>query len=379
MAKPTLFVIAPFHETLEAKNSCCAFSQKALKFSKMMQAQGYEVVEYANSPSESECAIKIPMLTREELDQLAGKRESTQFHGAKAIVGSPHWTEFDKRLKVALSERVKDGDIICHPFGRSHIDLPKLFPKQFHVETGIGYPDAPFGCYRIFESYCWMAYHQGKHLYFDANGRVLMKDSLPVIGRSGSDYEWVVPNYFDLDEWKPSYAPGKYVLFFGRICSDKGMDIVKAIAEAGVKVKVAGQGDMTPWKHPNLEYLGPILGKDRNELLANATCMLMPTRFVEPFGGSGVEAALCGSPLLSSDFGAFAETVDHGLTGYRCHTLADWLEGIKRAPELSRRLVAHRARQLYSLETCGKQYDRIFTQISDLKGDGWYTKRPLFV
>ncbi len=37
--------------------------------------------------------------------------------------------------------------------------------------------------------------------------------------------------------------------------------------------------------------------------------------------GAGVEAMLCGTPLLGSNYGAFQETIIHGVTGFRCNTL----------------------------------------------------------
>lgn len=361
MAKPTLHLIGLFHTIPSAKYSHCAFTGKVLRWSKMMNLRGYKTVEYSNGESESACERKMQILGEAELAALIGERRETDFHGNTAVIGSSHWQEFDKRLRPALRDRLAQGDIILHPFGRSHYALKSDFPEQSHVESGIGYPDGPFGAYRIFESKVWQAWHQGKH------------------GTQGSDYEWTVPNYFDLDEWTPHYDPGQYSLFFGRIYSGKGMDIIKALAEAGEKIMVAGQGDFAPYQHPNLTYLGPVVGRSRDALLGNAKCMLMPTRFIEPFGGSGVEAMLCGTPLISSDFGAFSETVEHGKTGYRCHTLADWVEAIRLAPTLDRRYISERARRLYSLETCGAQYDRIFTQISDLWGEGWYHKRPIFV
>lgn len=346
----------------------------------MMQPLGYTVYEYANSPSESVCDNKVPILSEEELNTLAGKQSITEFHGAKAVIGSPHWTEFDKRLRVALRERVQPGDIICHVFGRSHEGIVRDFPEQSHAESGIGYPDFPFGCHRIFESYCWMAYHQGKHLNFDGAGRVAYSGNTPNVGRNGSDYEWVVPNSFEVKDWTVRTEPGKYLVFMHRICTEKGMNEVKALAEAiDEEIVVAGQGDMTPWEHKNLKYVGPVHGRARDTLLGNAKAMLMMTRFVEPFGGSGVEAMLTGTPLISSDFGVFSETNEHGKTGFRCHTLGDMIEAVRLAPTLDRSYIAERARRLYSFETGAKQYDRVFTQIANLRGQGWYDRTPLFV
>src|SRR6185436_7250803 len=120
MEKPTLHLPAPFHVVVNAAHSHCAFGSKVLKFSKMMHLYGWRIVEYSNGISESEADEHVQMLTQEELDRLAGKRAHTAFHGATAVIGSPHWTEFDKRLRVALRARVKPRDFILHPFGRSH-------------------------------------------------------------------------------------------------------------------------------------------------------------------------------------------------------------------------------------------------------------------
>ena len=63
-------MIAPFHTVLNSGTSHCAFSQKALRFPKMMQALGYRVVEYSNGQSESEAVEKVCMLTARELEAL---------------------------------------------------------------------------------------------------------------------------------------------------------------------------------------------------------------------------------------------------------------------------------------------------------------------
>jgi glycosyltransferase involved in cell wall biosynthesis len=47
----------------------------------------------------------------------------------------------------------------------------------------------------------------------------------------------------------------------------------------------------------------------------------MPRCYIEPFGGSGVEVLLCGTPLIAVDYGAFTETIIDGVNGFRCHTL----------------------------------------------------------
>ena len=319
-----------------------------------MQEQGYEVIEYSNAGSESSADEHVAMLNHMEFDELYGNRADTAFHGNDATLGSNGHQLFEQRLIPALRERLQSEDIICHPFGHAHQQLMAEFPNHQHVETGIGYPTLMPNSFRIFESYAWMHYHQGRE------------------GRNGRNYEWVVPNYYDLDDWDVSTEHGTYLAFLGRITELKGIDTIKAIADYSPwPIVLHGQGDPSPWSHPNIEYRGPLTGRARSEFLGNARALLAPTVFTEPFCGMAVEAMLCGTPVVAVDYGAMTETVQHGM-GFRCHTLQDWLDGIEGAGDLDRAAIAARARATYSLEACGKRYDKIFKQLNDLYRKGWY-------
>jgi 2-polyprenyl-3-methyl-5-hydroxy-6-metoxy-1,4-benzoquinol methylase len=105
----------------------------------------------------------------------------------------------------------------------------------------------------------------------------------------------------------------------------------------------------------------------------------MPTIYTEPFGGVAVEAMMCGTPVVTTDYGVFPETIEHGKTGFRCHTLGDFITGILAAETLDRKYIADRARRLYSTNAVGKMYDTVFKQIYDLKDKGWYTTHSHYI
>lgn len=354
----TLHLVGIFHTVHNSDYSHCAFTGKALRFAKMMKPYGYTVLEYSNEGSQSEANEHIVILNKDEFNTLFGGRGDKDFHGDDATIGSPGHTKFQDKLIAEMRKRVKPRDIICHPFGHAHEPLLAEFPECIHVETGIGYPTLMTGSKRIFESYAWMHYHQGKE------------------GRNGTNYEWVVPNYFDLKEWEYCEEPDNYFAFMGRICSIKGLDTILEIARRrDIKIKIAGQGDPTPWSHPNIEYVGPLKGKERSDFIRKARASFMPTVFTEPFGGSGVEGMLCGTPLIAVDYGAFTETLIHGTTGYRCHTLQDWLDAVDNIDLIDRWTTSQVARARYSLEACGERYDKIFQDLSNLYKKGWYQLR----
>lgn len=355
MYRSTVHIPGLFHTVNSNAYSSCAFTGKAMRFPEMMQRQGWDAVEYSNGQSQSTCKNKVMMLSESELLELKGPRDPAAFYGNDAVLSTPWYSEFDNRLRRALRDNVKDGDIICHPFGRTHESLLGLFPKCFHVETGIGYNELIPDSYKIFESHAWRHWHLGRE------------------NKLGSNYSWVIPNYYDVEEWEIQTKPGSYIAFMGRIGSTKGMDTVREIAKrASVPVKICGQGDPSAWVGDNMEFLGPITGAERCKFLGGAICTLMPTTYVEPFGGSAIESTLVGTPVLSVDFGAFAETIVNGVNGYRCQTLREWLNGIGDCRDLDRFAIARRARDLYGLDAVGPQYTRAFEMLYGLRGDGWY-------
>lgn len=324
---------------------------------------GWEVIEYANEGSESEANEHVVILGTERFNKLKELYKKEQPHEV-ASMDSSLYKEFCNRLYFELANRVSSRDIICHPFGITHGYLKEQFPQAYHVEIGIGYTEC-FADFRVYETYQWWAWHQGKEQ------------------KHGNAYQWVCPMAYDLDEWEPNHIPQDYLLYFGRVIECKGLQIVKEIAKrVDCPVKVVGSADpafLSAYLSDapsNLEYSPPVTGLARSQLLANAKAMLMPTLYCEPFGGAGVEGTLCGTPLIASDFGAFAETVQHGVNGYRCKTLGDWLEAVRNVHALDRRFIAQDARNKYSLLSCGSQMDKVFRQIGDLSDKGWYTEQP---
>lgn len=356
-SKPTLHIIGMFHTIPNHDYDHCAFTGKVLRFSKMMRKFGYEIVEYSNGESISEANFHVRILTKEEVLNFVG--EPTSLNTLHGRVDTPIFEEFHKRLKEKIIHYINPGDIIIHPYSFAHQELVKLIPQCFHTELGIGYEGDNFGAFRIYESYSWMHYLLGKY------------------NKWGSRYDFVINNYLDKDEWPPNYEPGKYFLYAGRIIDSKGIAIISEIAKRiDIPIKLAGMGEIEKFQGPNMDFIGYIHGtKERSDLFKNAIALIAPTDYIEPFGTVTIEAMMSGTPVIASDFGAFVETVEQGKTGFRCKTLGDFLAATKEVQRLDRKYIADRARERWSYEVIGKQYDQVFKQICDLKEKGWYTEK----
>ena len=350
----------PHTQTREAF-SHCAFTGKVLKFVPMMRAQGYEVVHYGVGDENPGATEHVSLMSVDEQSRLLGYvagADHRAFVGNDANVGHPLYQHFNQRLRQELAGRATADDVVCLPFGHAHQAGVEGTPARL-LESGVGYPVC-FTTFRVYESNAWYAFHAGKD------------------GTGGHDYQWVIPNYFVVNDWKLGTGPRRYLAYFGRIVPIKGVNVVAAIAKArpDLDVILCGQGDPTPWLSkdiPNLTYREPLTGTARSDFLGGAIALLAPSYYIEPFCGVTVEANLCGTPALTSDHGAFPETVENGNNGWRCHVLRDWLAGIRWTEQITHHAaIRTEAVGKYGLDAIGPRYRAVLNQLADLNGKGWY-------
>ena len=212
-------------------------------------------------------------------------------------------------------------------------------------------------------------------------------------GKDGSWYDCVIPNYFFPEDFPMGEhkgdEKGEYLLYMGRIILRKGIDIaVQVSRELGKRLIIAGQGSL---KNPNehldidpsredgkhIEYLGAVGPEQRSKLLGGAICSFVPTYYIEPFGGAAVEAMMAGCPVLTSDWGAFCETVSHGLSGWRCRTFDEFVWAAKQCPSMDHQKIRDYAIANYSCERIAEMYEEYFDRVLDITaGKGWYQLHP---
>jgi len=347
--RPTVHVIGLHHTIPSEAFSHCAFTGKVLRFPLVLHEAGYRVVEYANGASQSDADEKVSIWSVDQLSKLAGGDDALFSKTTSGLDSDPELRElFGILVQRELRKRLKPGDIVAHVFGctESAQRLVKAFPQAIHVETGIGYGSGPFGCYRIFESESWRAWHMGRYTLASNGG-----------GGTWPNYSeltttQVVPNYYDPETFplgkglgdmpKGPGAPERqakpYALWVGRLASIKGPEVVQALARAMPELtfKCVSGDELTEdfranrLNAPNIEFLGRVSARsDLAKLYGGAVATIMPSLFWEPFGGVAVESLLTGTPVLCPDYAAFVETVAHVEDGVRCGPPGDYLTGLK--------------------------------------------------
>ena len=359
------------HTITRADFSSCAFTQKVRRFAPMLRPFGYEVIHYGVEGSESGANEQVEVMSQAEHLDLLGHPYHAQnttggFYGDDAVDDNALYRQFNLYLREVLKERVEPGDLILLPFGHAHAaavrDLPVLSQGAGAIESGIGYLDCLLP-WRIYES------ESCKHMAMGKESRWGVHEHSPRL-------EFVCPNYYEADEW-PEGNGGDAIVYLGRLTEGKGLRLVLDVARArpDVPFKIAGQGDISAFGPipDNVEVLGPLT--DRRAYLGNARAIFAPSRYPEPFCGVVVEAALCGTPAITSSFGAFTETVQDGVTGIRGQTLGEWVAAVDAVTRLDRKAVRARAQALYTLPAVGALYDKALQVVQGRLGSfpstGW--------
>jgi glycosyltransferase involved in cell wall biosynthesis len=124
----------------------------------------------------------------------------------------------------------------------------------------------------------------------------------------------------------------------------------------------------------NFEYVGVVTDpKLKAKYIGEAEAVLVNTQYIGPFEGVHVEAAMCGTPVITTDWGVFSESVVHGVTGFRTRTFGEVVWAAKNVSTLDPRTIRDYAVANYSMDRVADLYEAYFEQLSTLTGDGWYS------
>ena len=364
--RKTFHVLGIPHTVTTKDYSVCAFTQKVLNLCRMLTDLGHEVIHYGHEDSEVTCTEHVSVVSRSDHLVTYGDHDWKKSGFPKFSTDDHVYRTFQENTVKAVRARRRGHDFLLCTYGGGHKGVADNLEKMIVVEPGIGYPSGHFAPFKVFESYAIL------HAY---NGLDAVKSA-----KNDFWYNVVIPNYYDLRDFVYSKEKQDYMLFLGRIGEGKGVHIAIQLANACKKKLVIAGPDMynTLRKFEGVEseyvtYVGQVGPKDRAELLSQAQCVLTPSTFLEPFCGVHVEAMLSGTPVVSSDWGAFSEYNLHGYTGYRCQTFEQFCWAIKNIDRIDPLYCSEWARKNFSLERVAGMYDEYFNSVHNVfAGGGWY-------
>lgn len=352
------FHILAIPHTITNKNYiACAFTQKIVKFCKMMSQRGHEIIHYGHEDSDVRCTEHVTVVYREEYNETYGNydwhKEPFRYSLENKVCKI-----FNERSIEEIQKRKKYGDFLLAWWGVGHKTICDEHKDLIVVEPGIGYAES-FAPFRVYESYAIMHAHLGVE-------HVITAGNL-------NWYHVVIPNYFDPDDFEYKETKQDYFLFIGRIGLGKGVDTaINVTRQIGARLVIGGQGgpeslNLTQWP-PHVEYVGYVDEVKRKTLLKNAKGFFLLSMFIEPFGGAAVESMFSGTPVITTDWGAFSETVLHGTTGFRCRSMDHIAWAARNIDSIHPKTCREWAENNYSLDKIASMYEEYFSMINNV----WY-------
>ena len=321
------------HLPVSEKYMGCAFTQKIVKMSKMLVSLGHEVFLYGSEGSDAPCTELIETHTLSDIRQEWGDGDNRfdigydwkgwGFRHDFNKTRSQTTHKFYKNASNAITKIKKPDDFLLLMQGVYHKPVADRADLFLTVEPGIGYRGS-YTRFRAFESAYLMNFTYGSEH--------------PKQSINGHYYDRVIPNYFEAKDFPFCADKKDYFFYIGRMIKRKGVrTAVDAVDAIGGTLVLAGQKDdeIDIDKLPDCcEFIGYVEPEDRSRLMGQAKAVFVPTIYLEAFGGVNVEAQLCGTPAITTNFGVFPETVVHGKTGFRCDTLQDFVNAALKCDKL---------------------------------------------
>lgn len=355
------------HTVSSKEYNACAYTQKVVKFGKMMTARGHEVIHYGHEDSDLICTEHVTVTTNKDLEIAYGNYDWRR-NFFKFDTGDHAYTTFCANAIREIESRKRPNDFILPFWGAGVRPVCDAHPDLICVEPGIGYAGGHWARFKIFESYAIY------HAYY----------GLDSVGYCKQDwYDVVIPNYFDPEDFDPNQPKEDYFLYMGRVYEGKGVNIAVQATEAiGAKLIIAGQSSLKEMGYAetpaHVTEFGYATAEDRKRLMGRAKGAFVPSLYNEPFGGVQIEMLFSGTPTITTDWGAFTENNIHGLTGFRCRTFNDFVDAALRIDEINPQNCVDFANKNFSLDRVAEMYEKYFTDVLNIfTNSGWYERYPI--
>ena len=172
----------------------------------------------------------------------------------------------------------------------------------------------------------------------------------------------VIHHGVDPADFSVGAGGGGYAVFLGRMHPGKAPHVAAEIARTvGFPLRIAAkmrepeerayfEAMVRPLLGTDVSYVGEVDRQAKIELLGGAECLLNPIAWAEPFGMVMIEAMACGTPVLTTNYGAAPEIVEDGVVGFVRSDKLGLVEALGRVHEIERAACRERVEKIFSVK-----------------------------
>jgi glycosyltransferase involved in cell wall biosynthesis len=133
----------------------------------------------------------------------------------------------------------------------------------------------------------------------------------------------VINNPYDCSKTTPNFAPGKTILFVGRLEPEKGILTFLKSAKLNQNLQhvVVGDGSLREEvrnissKLDNVSFMGPVWGEDLDEIIKMSRFVVCPSEWQEPSSYVAFQSFACGKPVIAANMGGLPEVITNDVNG----------------------------------------------------------------
>lgn len=193
---------------------------------------------------------------------------------------------------------------------------------------------------------------------------------------------WAGTVHHGLPEALLPFSPqprGDYLAFLGRISPEKRPDRAIEIAvRAGLPLRMAAKidaADKAYWEamirplveaHDKVTFVGEIGEEEKAAFLGNATGVLFPIDWPEPFGLVMIEAMSCGTPVIAFAGGSVSEVIREGVSGFIVSSVDQALGAVARLKNLRRDRVRADFEARFTAARMAADYEDIYRRLAEM-------------
>jgi glycosyltransferase involved in cell wall biosynthesis len=177
------------------------------------------------------------------------------------------------------------------------------------------------------------------------------------------------------DLLRPGDGSGGYLAFLGRLSPEKGAEAAIRLARgANMPLRIAAKvpRDASRYFKERIEpyidgglirFVGEVRDDQKQAFLGNASALLFPIDWPEPFGLVMIEAMACGTPVIAFRRGSVPEVLEDGTSGFVVEGETEAAAALSRIRELDRHLVRQAFERRFAVRRMTRGYLRVYADV----------------